>query len=321
MPLDTGAAPNSDSAIARDPTVDRLRPIQLSLASDGALGAALRRARETLGLDTSDIAQATRIRAPQIAALENGDFAALPAPAFLFGFVRAYAQALGVEPSTAVERLRAELPPHPADLRAPAGLRHEDSRKRGRWAVFGVGILVTAIAGWNFARHVAAAPARPSHVARLAAPLPPGPLGAARLGAPLPAPPEASAPPTYATPGVDPAPFGPPPATPDPLLAGASDQASQAGAAFQPAGVIYGNTVAASLLLQAIKPTSLVVRDARGAVVFARQLAAGEAWRAPPAGDLALEIGNPASVERFVDGRSRGPLAAARVSLASLRQP
>ena len=178
------------------------------------------------------------------------------------------------------------------------------------------------MASWNFARRAAVAPPPAARLKGLAAPSPSIVPRPARLGAPLPAPPEADAPPLYATPGVDPTAFGAPPATPEALAAGPAGPEVAAGAPFQPDGAIYGDLgdpASQAVLLQARKATTIVVRDPRGAVVFARQLAAGEAWRAPPGGDLAVEVGNPASVERFVAGRSRGLMTAARVKSADLR--
>jgi hypothetical protein len=71
------------------------------------------------------------------------------------------------------------------------------------------------------------------------------------------------------------------------------------------------------LVLQARKATSLVVRG-DGGILFARQMAAGEAWRAPELAGLVADVGNPASMEIFVDGLSRGDLSQSRTSLDSL---
>lgn len=320
MPLDTGAAPSRPVAAADPPALHRLRPIQITLAADGALGSALRRARESLGLDAADIAQATRIRTAQIVALEADRFDGLPPWPFVLGFVRAYARALGVDPDEAAERLRSEAAVGPPALRAPVGLRHEDRPRRGRWLALAAIAFLVAVTAWNVSRRANAHRGRLQTAIEFAAPSPAGPPAPTRLGPPLPPPPEAAPPPTYTAPGVDPTPFGAPPAEADAARSVHSSQAVDAGPAFQPAGTIYGDAGAAPLLLQAKKSTPFVVRDRRGAVVFARQLAAGEAWRAPANGDLMVEVGNPTSIERFVDSRSRGVLSAPRVSLADLRR-
>ena len=72
------------------------------------------------------------------------------------------------------------------------------------------------------------------------------------------------------------------------------------------------------VILQARKPTSLIVRGQGGVVYFARQLAAGEAWRAPVMAGLIADVGNPASIEVFAGGISRGALTDAKSPLARL---
>src|SRR5262245_27922860 len=68
------------------------------------IGSTLRDARERLGLDLSDCERATRIRAGQLRALEEGRFDKLPEPPYARGFLRTYAGLLGLDG----ERLVAE---------------------------------------------------------------------------------------------------------------------------------------------------------------------------------------------------------------------
>src|SRR5262245_2581072 len=68
------------------------------------IGSTLRDARERLGLDLSDCERATRIRAGQLRALEEGRFDKLPEPPYTRGFLRTYAAMLGIDG----ERLVAE---------------------------------------------------------------------------------------------------------------------------------------------------------------------------------------------------------------------
>nr|MBA3810945.1 helix-turn-helix domain-containing protein [Caulobacteraceae bacterium] len=117
---------------------------------------------------------------------------------------------------------------------------------------------------------------------------------------------------------------GDPPA-PTPPAGGAtqplSDQTDDVppGAPFVAAGAVYGATGAGSgVILQARKPTSLIVRGPGGVVYFARQLAAGEAWRAPAMAGLVADAANPASIEVFAGGASRGALMQSQTPLAQL---
>jgi len=303
MPLDSGVFAENTGATFRADDLAQLRPLAVRLAAEGNVGAALRTARESLGLAVEDIAQATRVRPAHVASLEAFDFGALPARPFVVGYVRAYARALGLETEAVVARFRREAPAVDDRLRAPSGLSGH-GRRFGVLALC-VALLIAAVVGWNIMRHAAVAP---HHVTRPAMRAAPGRVDAAPtvLGAPLPAPPEAAAPPTYETPGLAAAPT----TAPDPT-----------GAPFIRAGAIYGAPAAgAHVILQARKSTSLVVRG-DGGIFFARQMAAGEAWRAPPSSGFVADVGNPASMEVFVDGLSRGDLSEGRTPLDSLMDP
>jgi cytoskeletal protein RodZ len=60
------------------------------------IGVRLREARMRQGLDLADCAAATRIRERYLIAIEDGRFESLPGPAYVSGFIRAYAAHLGV---------------------------------------------------------------------------------------------------------------------------------------------------------------------------------------------------------------------------------
>ncbi|MEA2647052.1 MAG: hypothetical protein QOE92_2135 [Chloroflexota bacterium] len=62
------------------------------------LGNTLKQAREKLDLPLREIEWATKIKAEYLEALEAEDFAALPAPVYIRGFLRTYAQYLSVDP-------------------------------------------------------------------------------------------------------------------------------------------------------------------------------------------------------------------------------
>lgn len=61
------------------------------------LGAALRRAREELGLDLNALEERTKIRKRYLLALEEGDWSVLPGDVYARGFVRSYAEAVGLD--------------------------------------------------------------------------------------------------------------------------------------------------------------------------------------------------------------------------------
>jgi hypothetical protein len=85
------------------------------------IGNSLREARERQGLGYPEIELATKIRAKYIRALEEEDFTSLPGDAYIRGFLRTYAEYLGLDGDVYVDEYasrfitswRDELPPRP----------------------------------------------------------------------------------------------------------------------------------------------------------------------------------------------------------------
>jgi cytoskeletal protein RodZ len=69
------------------------------------IGVRLREARMRQGLDLADCAAATRIRERYLIAIEDGRFESLPGPAYVSGFIRAYAAHRGVTVDGPVKEL------------------------------------------------------------------------------------------------------------------------------------------------------------------------------------------------------------------------
>jgi len=81
------------------------------------LGERLVAAREAKGIDLLRAERETKIRRAYLAALERGDYASLPGGVYVRGFLRNYAQYLGVDPDEAVAQWHRETPaevPEPA---------------------------------------------------------------------------------------------------------------------------------------------------------------------------------------------------------------
>ena len=88
---------------------------------------------------------------------------------------------------------------------------------------------------------------------------------------------------------------------------------------FIPRGTVYGAAPGAStIVLQARKGASLIVRGQGGPVYFARQLSMGEAYRVPNLKGLNLEVSDPHAFQVFVGGQSKGLMPAATTSAAKL---
>ncbi len=85
------------------------------------VGDMLHAAREKKGVDLYRAERDTKIRARHLAALEAGDFAALPGSVYVKGFLRNYALYLGLDPAEVLERWRERDEPTPR-ASGPAGV-------------------------------------------------------------------------------------------------------------------------------------------------------------------------------------------------------
>jgi hypothetical protein len=76
------------------------------------IGAVLRDARQRAGLDIGSVEAQTKIRTRYLRALENEDWGVLPGHAYAKGFLRTYAQLLGLDAEALVDeyRRRVEVP-------------------------------------------------------------------------------------------------------------------------------------------------------------------------------------------------------------------
>jgi cytoskeleton protein RodZ len=112
-------------------------------------GAALRQARERLGLTGQQAAERLTLDQAVISALENDDYAALGAGVFARGHLRRYATLLGLDADAvlaAYERSRAHLEPPSLIPRARLEMPPERSRVNWSW-VTGAALGALLIAG------------------------------------------------------------------------------------------------------------------------------------------------------------------------------
>lgn len=72
-------------------------------------GSQLRAAREALELTLAHVASKTRIPLRHLAAIEKGEFAALPARTYAIGFARSYAKTVGLDQRVIADQVRTEL--------------------------------------------------------------------------------------------------------------------------------------------------------------------------------------------------------------------
>src|SRR5256712_13594272 len=84
-----------------------------------SVGSYLRELRERRGLSLDEISRSTRVLHQYLELLEADDLAALPAPAFTRGFIRAYCQVLREPPDEALAPYQEGRQPHPVTGPAP----------------------------------------------------------------------------------------------------------------------------------------------------------------------------------------------------------
>jgi cytoskeleton protein RodZ len=122
-------------------------------ASDApSVGTELRECREARGEDLRYVAQMLRIRYPYLKAIEEGLVDDLPGPTYAVGFVRTYAEHLGLDAKDLVVRFKAEVEGlhSRSDLNFPAPI---PEGKIPSGAIILVGIVVAALvyAVWIYA--------------------------------------------------------------------------------------------------------------------------------------------------------------------------
>ena len=317
MALDTG---NSPEELRAHPD---WRDVVPSVTDAPTLGDGLRIAREHSGRSLAELSSLTRVPTRYLTALEQNDFSTLPNRVFSIGYVRAYAGSLGLDEQLAVERFKRETPDPSVPLQAPVGVAFEEVRRYSPRLIAAGLALVIAVVGWNVFQRVSlmCAP-QPSDLA--ATPeswtlgAVPGQPAALSLSAPRPAPPDQTIPALYITPGLETELTGLDPASPEAIAAAAAG-APPVQRAFNPRGAIYGASANAShVVLQARKSAYLVVSIGDGTTLFARQLAAGDAWRAPAGVAATLDVSDPTAFDVYLNGEHGGSLEAARTSLTQL---
>lgn len=311
-------------------------------ASAARVGSELRAARERLGWTLPAIAQYLRIRRPYLEAIEEGRTADLPGNAYAIGFLRTYAQALGLDPDEISRRFRAEATEanRKTELNFPAPVP-ERGIPAGAVVLVGGLIAVGAYVGWykmSGNRHpstqiVQTVPERLAPLAdRIAPPSPAAtPVTVAQTPAlvpaapvvPVPVPPAPSVSPSSAAAAGVPAPAAATPsvivASPAATVIPASPVPSQPAATSQ--AVALANPLptpssaatpakpdGARVVLRAKADAWMQVREKGGAVLLNRVLRAGETWSVPAKAALLLTTGNAAGTEVLLDGVATGSL-------------
>lgn len=261
-------------------------------------GADLRAARERLAWPLHDAAAALRIRPAYLQALEDGELNRLPGNAYALGFLRSYADALGLDPAEMLRRFKAEAAEvmDQSELAFPAPAA-ERGMPAGAVILLGLVLAVGVYAGWYRlsgegrlpAEAVTAIPEKLASLAEQA--LPPSVLvPAGQVVAPVAV--AISVEPTPLVPMLSPSSAAaalviPDQSVPSPII---------------PPPAVPPDPDQPRIMLRASADAWMQVRDRTGAPLLNKVLKAGETWAVPPRPGLLLATGNAAGTEILVDG-------------------
>jgi cytoskeleton protein RodZ len=139
-----------------------------AVADTAGPGARLRQARHDLKLAPEDAAQILRLSPRQILALENDDYASLPGPTYVRGYLRSYAQLLGLAPEKIVEiynGIARETAPavEPARPAAVQAATRDNRAMLAGLAILGVVLALSAV-WWTGREPVSTKPSPPQSV-------------------------------------------------------------------------------------------------------------------------------------------------------------
>ncbi len=261
------------------------------------VGGDLRAARERLGWSLADTSAYVRIRLAMLDALEDGRVADLPGHAYAVGFVRSYAQALGLDAGEMVRRYHEEvgpaLPPPKLNFPTPVPQRHVPA---GAVVMLGAMLAIIGYVSWyRVAGDQVGVPQVqqvPARLAPLALPVVPPPPAHVATAAP------SGSVTTLAQAYV------PPSVSPSAAEAGVLPPGALTPVESAPIAAAPG---APQLVLSATADAWVQVKDSQGKIVLSKLMHAGDSWPVPAAQSgqkpLLLTTGNAGGTTLTLDGK------------------
>jgi cytoskeleton protein RodZ len=280
------------------------------------VGQDLRAARLKRGEDLSAASRALKIRKEHLEALEEDKIEALPGRTYAVGFVRSYADYLGLDPVLYVERFKAEIAGRNDMAAPPVHVIDEDDHRKlphGWWAIAGV-VMILVLYG---AYQLMAAADRAMHESvndpppiEAPAPLPVPPKQAVVTPPPPASAPGQQPPQSAAVQAVTPGLMQTSPDAVRPALNSTSALTAapaQQPVAPPPQGQVYGDqSHTARVVLRAMQPTRILVEGPDGRVFMNRSLKAGDVYMVPNMVGLKLTASDAGAIEISLDGQAIG---------------
>ncbi len=237
--------------------------------ADMPVGDVLRRAREHYGQTCQDIQRALRIGSAQIRAIESGDMDQLPGRVYAIGFVRSYAEYLGMDGDKMVALFKAQYGRKATDPGLDFPVAASETKMPPLWLVgasLAVVILVTVVLV-SFLNADRADVTRVPDVKDVIS------LGNAEVSGDV---------------------FGPF----IPLGFDPNAEITAVEQHIKPEGIILTMT----------ENSWVEIKDKGGKVLVSQVLQAGDQYVMPPRSDLTMSLGNAGGVRLEIDGQALKPL-------------
>jgi cytoskeleton protein RodZ len=303
-----------------------------SATASPALGKQFQEAREARDLSIDTVANELMIRKFYLTSLEEGSYRNLPERVYAVGFVRSYAELLGLDKHALVEQFKREAYGSRAaqvdriELNMPTPTSQSMLPPRGTILTIGTLLVVLVIGGliWNAQSNEQSHPALQ--------PPPSAQIADDALSQIINQNPDAPAADTFAAPvpettsvvsstgtvtTANPTQMPPeqaPSATPDTQansVPEAAPVAEQAQAAETPAAPAAAAPAGTRILVEALQPSWVEIADADGNILYTNILRVGQALPIPNKAGITLTTGNASGVQLVLDGKKLGPLGRA----------
>ncbi len=243
------------------------------------VGDILRRTRMHYDMSVENVERTLNIKASQIEAIENGDLSKLPGRVYAIGFVRSYAEYLGLDGDKMVELFKEQsdvnkAPQAELHFPVPASDNHVPG---GIILLLSMLLAVGVLFYWN---------SEDQKDRELIEVIPPVPMELQQK--------------------VDESPTGTQPlGTEEALEAGAEALADVDAPAEEE---VIAEKPIKGIILNIIENSWVEIRDKSGKAMLSRVLKAGDQYYVPDRPDLTISIGNAAGVSIEVDGQKLKPL-------------